>query len=159
MGIPYIWSYSGLQRQGLLPATQGLSEKFHQIFWHFDGNSPRKKSFVDNSIKTLEIFHLKEEWPHTCVSPRSQPPSANTSMETWDSQAEKQIAPPRHHCGLILLITACRHIPTMTKSHHGGNVSVFIKVGMCQCQNLAIHDKVQLGPVGSDKLFNMPPVL
>ena len=25
----------------------------------------------------------------------------------------------------------CRHIPTMTKSHHGGEMSVMIKVGMC----------------------------
>ena len=58
-----------------------------------------------------------------------------------------------------VLISACRHIPTMTKSHHGGNMSVMIKVGMCQCQNPTIQDKVQLGPVGSGKLFNMPPVL
>ena len=27
-------------------------------------------------------------------------------------------------------------------------------VGMCQCQNPTIHDKVQLGPVGSGKMFN-----
>ena len=27
---------------------------------------------------------------------------------------------------------ACRHIPTMTKSHHGGEMSIMIKVGMCQ---------------------------
>ena len=54
---------------------------------------------------------------------------------------------------------ACRHIPTMTKSHHGGNMSVMIKVGMCHCQNPTIHDKVQLGPVGSGKLFNSAPVL
>ena len=33
---------------------------------------------------------------------------------------------------------------------------VMIKVGMCQCQNPTIQDKVQLGPVGSGKLFNMP---
>ena len=52
-----------------------------------------------------------------------------------------------------------QHIPTMTKSHHGGEMSIMIKVGMCHCQNPTIHDKVQLGPVGSGKLFNMPPVL
>ena len=33
---------------------------------------------------------------------------------------------------IITLIMACRHIPTMTKSHHGGYMSVMIKVGMCQ---------------------------
>ena len=33
------------------------------------------------------------------------------------------------------------------------------KVGMCQCQNPTIHDKVQLGPVGSGKLFKSVPVL
>ena len=38
-------------------------------------------------------------------------------------------------------------------------MSVLIKVGMCQCQNPTIHNKVQLGPVGSGKLFNMPTVL
>ena len=27
---------------------------------------------------------------------------------------------------------AYRHIPTMTKSHHGGEMSIMIKVGMCQ---------------------------
>ena len=31
-----------------------------------------------------------------------------------------------------MMMMACRHIPTMTKSHHGGNMSVMIKVGMCQ---------------------------
>ena len=38
---------------------------------------------------------------------------------------------------------ACRHIPTMTKSHHGGEMAVMIKVGMCQCQIPTIHDKLQ----------------
>ena len=37
-----------------------------------------------------------------------------------------------------------QHIPTMTKSHHGGEMSVMIKVGMCQCQIPTIHDKLQL---------------
>ena len=32
-----------------------------------------------------------------------------------------------------------QHIPTMTKSHHGGEMSVMIKVGMCQCQKPTIH--------------------
>ena len=30
-------------------------------------------------------------------------------------------------------------IPTMTKSHHGGKMSVMMKVGMCQCQKPTIH--------------------
>ena len=47
---------------------------------------------------------------------------------------------------------ACRHIPTMTKSHHGGEMSVMIKVGMCQCQIPTIHhDELYL--------FNSSPVL
>ena len=37
----------------------------------------------------------------------------------------------------------------------GGNVSDTLY----QCQNPTIHDKVQLEPVGSGKMFNMPPVL
>ena len=44
--------------------------------------------------------------------------------------------------------------PTMV-----GEMSVMIKVGMCQCQNPTIHDKLQLGPFGSGKLSNTPPVL
>ena len=50
---------------------------------------------------------------------------------------------------VIIIIMACRHIPTMTKSYHGGNMSEMINgnVGMCQCQNPTTHDKVQ--PVGS----------
>ena len=31
---------------------------------------------------------------------------------------------------LIMMVT--QHIPTMTKSHHGGKMSVMIKVGICQ---------------------------
>ena len=39
---------------------------------------------------------------------------------------------------------ACQNIPTMTKSHHGGEMSIMIKVGMCPCQIPTIHDKLQL---------------
>ena len=31
-----------------------------------------------------------------------------------------------------MMMMACRHIPTMTKSHHGGEMSEMIKVGICQ---------------------------
>ena len=56
-----------------------------------------------------------------------------------------------------------QHIPTMTKSHHGGEMSVMIKVGMCQCQIPTIHDKlqqsalvvVQLVPSAKTQHFNM----
>ena len=44
----------------------------------------------------------------------------------------------------INIIIACQHIPTMTKSHHGGEMSVMIKVGMYHCQIPTIHDKLQL---------------
>ena len=33
---------------------------------------------------------------------------------------------------IIIIIMVTQHIPTMTKSHHGGNMSVMIKVGICQ---------------------------
>ena len=33
---------------------------------------------------------------------------------------------------MTLMTMACRHIPNVTKSHHGGEMSVMIKVGMCQ---------------------------
>ena len=42
---------------------------------------------------------------------------------------------------VVLMVMACRHIPTMTKSHHGGNMSVMIRVGVCQWQNPTIHEK------------------
>ena len=38
-------------------------------------------------------------------------------------------------------IMVTQHIPTMTKSHHGGEMSVMIKVGKCQWQNPTIHEK------------------
>ena len=38
-------------------------------------------------------------------------------------------------------IMVTQHIPTMTKSHHGGEMSVMIKVGICQWQNPTIHEK------------------
>ena len=43
------------------------------------------------------------------------------------------------------IIMACRHIPTMTISHHSGEMSI-IKVGMYQYQYQipTIHDKLQL---------------
>ena len=37
------------------------------------------------------------------------------------------------------MIRVTQHIPTMTKSHHGGEMSVMMKVGMCQCQKPTIH--------------------
>ena len=38
-------------------------------------------------------------------------------------------------------IMVTQHIPTMTKSHHGGKMSVMIKVGICQWQNPTIHEQ------------------
>ena len=43
----------------------------------------------------------------------------------------------------MIMIMACRHIPTMTKSHHDGEMSVMMKVGMCQCQIPTIHGKLR----------------
>ena len=79
----------------------------------------------------------------------------------WEIRLAPHGAAPHTTFMMMMMMKkmACRHIPTMTKSRHGGEMSVMIKVGMCQCQNPTIHDKVQLGPVGSSKLFNMPPEL
>ena len=45
---------------------------------------------------------------------------------------------------MIVMVT--QHIPNMTKSHHGGEVSVMKKVGMCQCQKPTIHhDELYIG--------------
>ena len=47
---------------------------------------------------------------------------------------------------LIITIMDTQHIPTMTKSHHGGEMSVMMKVGMCQCQKPTIHhDELYFG--------------
>ena len=40
---------------------------------------------------------------------------------------------------IFLIVMVTQHIPTMTKSHHGGELSVMMKVGMCQCQKPTIH--------------------
>ena len=56
----------------------------------------------------------------------------------------------------VMMTMACRHIPTMTKSHHGGEMSVMIKVGMCQIPT--IYDKLQLQQL-ANWLFNPFPVL
>ena len=45
---------------------------------------------------------------------------------------------------VFMMMTVTQHIPTMTKSHHGREMSVMIKVGMCQCQIPTIYDKLQL---------------
>ena len=42
----------------------------------------------------------------------------------------------------VVMMMVSQHVSTMTKSHHGGNMSVMIKVGMCQCQNPTMHDKL-----------------
>ena len=49
-----------------------------------------------------------------------------------------------------------QHIPTMTKSHHGGEMSVMIKVGMCQCQIPTIHDKLQLEQLALESCSTRP---
>ena len=47
---------------------------------------------------------------------------------------------------MVMMITVTQHIPTMTKSHHGGEVSVMMKVEMCQCQKPTIHhDELHFG--------------
>ena len=32
----------------------------------------------------------------------------------------------------VMMMVVTQHIPTMTKSHHGGEMSVMMKLGMCQ---------------------------
>ena len=49
---------------------------------------------------------------------------------------------------IIVAVMVTQHIPTstMTKSHHGGELSVMMKVGMCQCQKPTIHhDELYFG--------------
>ena len=40
---------------------------------------------------------------------------------------------------MVVMLMVTQHIPTMTKSHHGGEMSVMMKVGICQCQKSTIH--------------------
>ena len=44
---------------------------------------------------------------------------------------------------MMVMMMACRHIPTMTISHHGGEMPEMKMVGTCQCQIPTIHDKLQ----------------
>ena len=44
---------------------------------------------------------------------------------------------------IIIIIMGTQHSTTMTKSHHGGEMSVIMKVGMCQCQKPTIHQTPQ----------------
>ena len=47
---------------------------------------------------------------------------------------------------MMMMMVVTQHIPTMTKSHHGGEMSVMMKVGMCQCQKPTIHhDELYFG--------------
>ena len=105
--------------------------------------NPKMICASKSTEKSFESNHLKEHSVSKSVNTKNQSQFRNLFLMTM----------------MMMMTMACQHIPIMTKSHHGGNVSVMIKVGMCQCQNPTIQDKVQLGPVGSGKLFNMPPVL
>ena len=40
---------------------------------------------------------------------------------------------------MMMVMVVTQHIPTMTKSHHDGEMSVMIRVGICQCQKSTIH--------------------
>ena len=40
---------------------------------------------------------------------------------------------------MMMIAVYTQHIPTMTKSHHSGEMSVMMKVVMCQCQKPTIH--------------------
>ena len=37
---------------------------------------------------------------------------------------------------MMMMVMVTQHIPTMTKTHPGGNLSVMNKVGICRCQSL-----------------------
>ena len=44
-----------------------------------------------------------------------------------------------YHVVNVVMTMVTQHIPTMTKSHHGGEMSVMMKVGMRQCQKPTRH--------------------
>ena len=125
------------------------------------GHLHRGQYWISSSVTLITDSSLYIHKPHLCLKHLIKRISPRCKVETGGRlRISNMFFPQKHFCvATIIIIMACRHIPTMTKSHHGGNVSVMIKLGMCQCQNPTIQDKVQLGPVGSGKLFNMPPVL
>ena len=54
----------------------------------------------------------------------------------------------------IMIVMAFRHIPTMTKTHHGGILSVMKLVGICRWQNPTIdNDDIEIGLEG--KMVNL----
>ena len=57
---------------------------------------------------------------------------------------------------MMMMMVVTQHIPTMTKSHHGGEVSVMMKVGMCQCQKPSIlHYELFFGVYISGNPYNI----
>ena len=44
------------------------------------------------------------------------------------------------HWVMIVMMMVTQQIPTMTKTHHGGNLSVMNMVGICQWQNPTIDN-------------------
>ena len=48
-------------------------------------------------------------------------------------------AKPPNLMMIVMMIVVTQHIPTITKSHHGGEMLVMMKVGMCQCQPVPLN--------------------
>ena len=57
---------------------------------------------------------------------------------------------------IIMIMMVTQQIPTMTKTHHGGNLSVMNMVGICRWQNPTIDnddDEVRLGVSWSTQTY------
>ena len=79
----------------------------------------------DTDDDTDQIF--PPVWGRICESPGSR-----RTLESLEGQRTAMEI-------IIMIVMVTQHIPTMTKSHHGGEVSVMMKVGMCQCQKPTKH--------------------
>ena len=97
--------------------------------------------YVHCQIQTLLIIKVYKFTLSLCQSDRKYRSQSAKACDTFGSPAQRTWS---HLWWMMMMMMAFRHIPTMTKSHHGGEMSVMIKVGMCQCQIPTIHDKFQL---------------
>ena len=89
---------------------------------------------VDPHLQTCCIISGKASSPPTCLDCCHHPfvGGKSGSPEAELNPGEDDDCHNGHPTGHLVMMMACRHISTMTISHHGGEMSVMIKVGMCQ---------------------------
>ena len=89
-------------------------------------------SFIHNSIF---YFHVSSYFPAMLTVPTC----LGGTLQMLAIMLLLCFAPMFTLVFIIIIIKVTQHIPTMTNSHHGGEMSVMMRVGMCHCQKPTIH--------------------